>query len=945
MFAKTTATLSLLGLSATTISATSKSYYQAHPAGTDGNPEPFTLYDGRGYFEYSHVDTAAPIQGHLHRYAYGTTSITRPSTKGPSAYTNIYAAEYTADFSFPNPVHPSLFVSGTTANRLGAAFIFQGLKRTSLLQWSQAQTLSPPTDSAYQSDFGTSLNLDHKHHRRLAVGCPGCNATHASAGQVYLYSTNQEGKYWSQTQVLGVSAGSYNYLGHDVKIHDNVLLASAKITDHSATKTGYAAFSRGAGLEDPFNLQQTFTLPHGDVTGAQIYEETIVLSDYNATLGALPSAGAVYILYPSTERFGLKPAGKPRPVQWSVQQVLRSPSPIANDHFGQDIALDRDTLSVVATTSNSAFIFKREELSGKWSQQQVLTQTGVKSTDVAGSNLVISTTSNSYFYTLSKKWDCLTIFLNDHFGDGWDIAELVVNAPDGTQDFFAPDCTNNKQKIHYCPNLESDAGLYSFSIANAHKAKFPWEIQYQVFEEATGKWYRGNSETKMDFHWDPETHSFSARKMERPFANSTTCQPCKTRPTEKPTPALRRALKGGDDQTHVPTVSPAPTLSVANTINWRYMSLYATNPWFDSLFQGTEFYISDPNGHHLITSGTICPGETQRQCWVDLPEGDYTLRVGGALNKNVAGNKFTFCKQVNQKVADSQMMFRIQDDDCIIKTFATKAGVCSALLMSHSFYLVLNFNLLVTGASISTVTSAEQSVFADAFATIFPGVVSSDVTLVSAVQTDSSSVLVSANVRVSSASGYNLLDFDDESAFESYLQSHIADPVTASSLVVALASGAVASGFSRVQSAQILDYRVMESLETLPASAELNPEVVSYTDVETVNFHPSSSSSSPATGAAETVSEVGYLIAGVGIMLVVGLFALVRRKSGSEQPIAISQHTLVDISADETQIQGSFDSESTLPSRTKKTLKAQLSPVDLKELTQMEQAYLKIMEK
>jgi hypothetical protein len=36
---------------------------------------------------------------------------------------------------------------------------------------------------------------------------------------------------------------------------------------------------------------------------------------------------------------------------------------------------------------------------------------------------------------------------------------------------------------------------------------------------------------------------------------------------------------------------------------------------------------------------------------VDLPEGDYTLRVGGAMNKKEAGNTFTFCKQVNQKAA------------------------------------------------------------------------------------------------------------------------------------------------------------------------------------------------------------------------------------------------------------------------------------------------------
>jgi hypothetical protein len=93
-----------------------------------------------------------------------------------------------------------------------------------------------------------------------------------------------------------------------------VLLASVKITDHSLTKSGYAGFFCGAGLEDPFIFQQIFTLPHGDVTGSAIYDETIILTDYNATTGALPSTGAVYILYPSIERFEFNPtADKPRP--------------------------------------------------------------------------------------------------------------------------------------------------------------------------------------------------------------------------------------------------------------------------------------------------------------------------------------------------------------------------------------------------------------------------------------------------------------------------------------------------------------------------------------------------------------------------------------------------------------------------------------------------------
>jgi hypothetical protein len=132
-------------------------------------------------------------------------------------------------------------------------------------------------------------------------------------------------------------------------------------------------------------------------------------------------------------------------------------------------------------------------------------------------------------------------------------------------------------------------------------------------------WHRGETSSKMNFHWDPGTliHCGQGRATGQ-LDNLPTLQDSSHREADSLLPAPRRALKGGDDQTHthVPTVSPAPTLAVSNSLNWRVMTLHATtaSPWFDSLHQGTEFYISDPHGHHLITSGTICPGETERQC-------------------------------------------------------------------------------------------------------------------------------------------------------------------------------------------------------------------------------------------------------------------------------------------------------------------------------------------
>lgn len=923
----TTAAIGILGLTNSYVSAASKtSYYTKFYSNSYDYPST-KVFNDRGWFSYTHISQGATDYPDLHRHYWNSkgvdTEIDKPDLDPPTGYQKIADMEYISDFSVPKPLPPTVFAGyQSTDKSLGTVSIYQGINRQSLKQWSQIQMLYPE-ETNYQTYFGSSLALDRTDSHHLAVGCPRCNTTVSEGGQVYIYGT-REGNQWSQSQVIQLSTAGYSYLGQHVKYHDNVLLASVEMP----TLQGYAGFMRGPGKEDAFDLQQLFSTPHGMVSAASVYDETIILANQNATSAGQGAAGAVYVLYPSTERYGLKPPGKPRPVQWSVQQVLVAPTPTANYLFGSAVSIERDTLVVTEVVSNSAYVFKREELNGKWSQQQVLSVTGPRSVYVAGSKIAVGKTGGLDFFSYGANWECLTIALEDHFGDGWDIAELAIKTPDDREDRFALSCEHDNPMIfRYCPNLPSDGGLYSFSITDALKSKFYWEIQYSVYEEGAGVWHKGKWDTKMDFHWDPETLSFSSRKMDRLLKNSTTCEPCKTRPTEKPTPVLRRSLKGGDDGTHSPTVSPAPTLAVSSNLNWRYMTLHATKPWFDSEYHGTEYYISDPQGHRLITSGTICTDETVRSCWVDLPPGDYTLRVGGALNADSSSNTYTYCKQTNEQAAQSQMMFRIRDGDCSIATFASHTAVCNRLLgVTASFALVLNFNLIISGADITSISSAERTVFSAAFASIFPGVQSSDVTLVSATQSGSS-VFVNANVRITSASGYNLLDLDQETSFESYIQTHIEDRQTGLSLAVALTSGAMASGFAKSTHVEFVDYRIVDSVETVPLDG-LNKEVVSFADEASKDTVTSDSHDASSSETVYIVSEFGYLIAAVGAVLAVGFYAIARSRS----PV---QH-----------LPTALPTESNHPDSNKGTkVMKELSPSDLKELLNMEKQYLDIMQK
>jgi hypothetical protein len=916
------------------------------------------------------------------------------SNAGGSPYTNVLSYAAVADFSVPMKVPPTLFAGFHTNMNAGIVRVHQGKTRTSLKQWSQVQTLTPPENFNYQSYFGNSIAVDQKNHTKVAVGCPGCNAT-VNGGQVYLYSPNRRGTAWSQYQVLQLydttTKAGYRHLGRDVVLHDNVLLASVNLPYSGPQyKQGYVVYKQASDGTENFSPQQILSLKSGNLTAAAVYEETIVLSNSGKSIAQYSRVGEVQILYPITPPATVsqstyvwmtepptgqptnQPSGQPtgqptlQPTEhhidesgssegstlvssststsstsWYVHQVLRSSEQADDYQFGASIALDGDTLVVSSLgTGDRTYIFRREEQYGKWSQQQVLT--GVANSDsvsIAGGAIAISDvglTDGALIYTKQSNWDCLVISLEDHFGDGWDSAELIVSTPDGTHDYFSQGCDGaSAVQFRYCPT-RSDGGLYSFSIPQANKAKHYWEIQWGVFDEKTGVWYRGKWDTKMDFHWDPDSLTFSPRKMERTLANSTFCEPCPSRPTEKPTP-LHRNLKGST--TRSPTVSPAPTLDTTNSENWRYLTLYGdSHSWFDKQYQGTNYYVSDARGHRLISTGTACTTGIDQKCWLDLPDGDYTLRVGGALDNYQTSHTFTFCKMVNQKEAGHQLMFRIKDDDCSIVTFASRNSVCQGYGYTtlSTLYLVLNVNILLHGTAISTATSAEQTVFETALASLFHGVTASDVTLVSVSPVAESNTVVNANLRMSSAVGYNLLDYEEETSFETFLKDSFSSHALESNLVDGLSSGSVASAFAQVTKVEFLDYHLVDSVEVLESTDQID-QLTSFADFpssesdSSTDADPSESFSEtlPAVELLNVISYSGYFLAFLGIIFF--LVTMSRKRSAVASPPPATRPS-------------PMPTQATLVPRTiSKPLSCQtLTPRDLQELAAMEQEYLNL---
>ena len=175
---------------------------------------------------------------------------------------------------------------------------------------------------------------------------------------------------------------------------------------------------------------------------------------------SLPS-GAIYVYK------ALGTSGRSK-YTFSMETTL-VPSVATDTFYGNGVAIYGPTIFGSAINS-AGNIYVTSLVDGGWSQQQVLT-------DPFGSNFYPAVRSaygstvamsdgqgpEAFFYSAQRSWSCLILSMGDQFGDGWGSAKLTVVAPDGSSDQYAPSCrTNNPYQLRYCPNLESDHGLYSY---------------------------------------------------------------------------------------------------------------------------------------------------------------------------------------------------------------------------------------------------------------------------------------------------------------------------------------------------------------------------------------------------------------------------------------------------------------------------------------------------
>jgi hypothetical protein len=832
------------------------------------------LPGGDGLIAVSELTTTESV-GIYYQYAKPGADILK--TQAVYEYTTLKLAPSTyPDKIALSPAKGSLrnlFTTTYSTILSGTVQFYQGEYST----WSVQQVLSPPNYIRTSRNlFGSTLTFDRDNYDTLFIGS-NTSATTASVlghGVIYVYDQDKRpGKNtWSQTQII-TSSKLYGLGLSKVVVNKDLLVAST-------TSHGPVLFRK---VDGEYNPEQILGVNMG-TSSFDVYDNVIALGATGVARGAFTNVGAVYILG-SAKPPPLK--GKPMPIQWSVQQVLYPTTPASSLYFGSSISLDKNKLAVLngqSATTNDAFIFERSTTSGKWSVQQKLTDpSGAKSSYVFlrdSELMMIKNSSTIAYYDQYSTASCLIIAVEDQFGDGWDLARLVATAPDGSKEYYSSRCDlDYSHNFRYCPAKISLDGIYHFDIIDAaSKSKNFWEIQWRVYDESKGVWYVGDHATKMDFEWDSEYHTFTPRKMERVLTSNATCHYCPPVPTYKPTPVTRR-LKGGDDtnwpNTKHPTSTPAPTFVNTNVENWRLMTLNGANKWFN-LYKTASYYVSDAKSRRLVASGTLCPGEaTGKKCWVDLPDGYYNIRVGGALLPDPNAPTWSFCRASKLIKTQTQISVKIQDGDCIAMSRHVRASFCEKTIAAAS--LLIEFMIL--GVAADSLASDDLHALKNSISYAFPGLSADDVNLASVVPS-SGGLFVSANVEFTSAMGYDVLSIDGLEAITQTVQTYMTTSGP-KAIWSGLQSSEHRTVFSSSTAVQFVSVQLTGSNDKMLPSAVVADEVVNYYDETTFTYEEKTQSNLP-TLLLNAISSSGYFLAVMAVAaLVVGMFVSLRRSSST----------------------------------------------------------------
>ena len=267
----------------------------------------------------------------------------------------------------------TIFISACNQNyNSGRVYLYKGRNA----HWTSQQILNSYHTGASET-YSTSSNtffgeaMDSS-ESILAVGCRNCNSSlsgYAQSGEVYIF--RPEGKdsvLWTNTQVL--TGKDIYFMGGHVAIHENVIVASGNSKEDFTLNTIQTTpilasifvaedYLAARGPKSEFKYKQNIVTRdplYQRISDVAVYDMTVAMATYDT----VRNTNKVYIFYPNTKRYNLESIdakGKPRPLSWSLVQVLSTPEPEANFNYQLPTSLSMwdNRLFMRAKTSGSDY--------------------------------------------------------------------------------------------------------------------------------------------------------------------------------------------------------------------------------------------------------------------------------------------------------------------------------------------------------------------------------------------------------------------------------------------------------------------------------------------------------------------------------------------------------------------------------------------------------------
>ena len=228
--------------------------------------------------------------------------------------------------------------------------------------WQQRQIFTAP-DTKPGDAFGQSISLTDKY---LIVGAPRNDALGKDSGAAYIYE-RENGTWRYQTKITASDGRDGDLFGISVAIDGDTVLVGADLHDEKAENAGAVYVY----VLDNNQWKQEAKLMASDGDNTDIFGVRVAISGDTALISARRDdiegvgidAGSAYIF----ERNGQT---------WTEKVKLTSPDGKADDRFGRDVALSKDTaiLSAMNHDANGVdtgalYVYKKGDTGWKYTSK------------------------------------------------------------------------------------------------------------------------------------------------------------------------------------------------------------------------------------------------------------------------------------------------------------------------------------------------------------------------------------------------------------------------------------------------------------------------------------------------------------------------------------------------------------------------------------------------